>query len=106
MRAHSSLATLAAAGVLLALAAVPARANDTAAGAIIGGAAGAIIGGAASGTAGGAVAGAVVGGTAGAIIGNQSDKKKKRSYYYWSGGRCLYRYPNGQVVKVSKSYCY
>ncbi|RTL97888.1 glycine zipper 2TM domain-containing protein [Ancylobacter aquaticus] len=108
MRALFSLATLALAAGFLAFAPGAARANDTAAGAIIGGTAGAIIGGATTGKAGGAVAGAVIGGTAGAIIGNQSDKKKNKnkSYYYWSGGKCLYRYPNGQVIKVSKNYCY
>ncbi|WP_371345701.1 glycine zipper domain-containing protein [Ancylobacter sp. IITR112] len=106
MRAPLMFATLALAGGLLAAAPGAARANDTTAGAIIGGAAGAIIGGAASGNAGGAVAGAVIGGATGAIIGNQSDKNKKKSYYYWSSGKCLYRYPNGQVVKVSKNYCY
>ncbi|QFR32007.1 glycine zipper domain-containing protein [Ancylobacter sp. TS-1] len=106
MLARLSLVALVAAGAVLGSPVVPARANDTAAGAIIGGAAGALIGGAVSGSAGGAVAGAVVGGTAGAIIGNQSDKnKKKGSYYFWSGGKCFYHYPNGQVVKVSKSYC-
>ncbi|MCK0208783.1 glycine zipper domain-containing protein [Starkeya koreensis] len=106
MLARLSLAVLIAAGAALGTPVAPARANDTAAGALIGGATGALIGGAVSGTAGGAVAGAVVGGTAGAIIGNQSDKKKKKgSYYFWSGGKCFYRYPNGQVVKVSKSYC-
>ena len=106
MRVGFTLAAAALAGGLLVLAPGAARANDTAAGALIGGAAGAIIGGAATGKAGGAVAGAVIGGATGAIIGNQSDKNKKKSYYYWSSGKCLYRYPNGQVVKVSKNYCY
>jgi len=62
--------------------------------------------GAATGAVLGGVAGAVIGGATGAIIGNQSDKNKKKSYYYWSNGKCLYHYPNGQVVKVSKNYCY
>lgn len=106
MHARLSFAAVVAAGAMLGSSLLPARANDTAAGAIIGGTAGAIIGGAASGSAGGAVAGAVIGGTAGALIGNQSDKNKKKSYYYWSGGKCFYRYPNGRVVKVSKNYCY
>jgi hypothetical protein len=106
MRLGFSCAVAALAGGLLAVAPGMARANDTAAGALIGGAAGAIIGGAATGKAGGAVAGAVIGGATGAIIGNQSDKNKKKSYYYWSNGKCLYHYPNGQVVKVSKNYCY
>lgn len=83
----------------------PSAANDTAAGAIIGGITGAAIGGAVTGRAGGAAAGAAIGAATGAVIGNQSDRAK-RSYYYWNGGRCYYRYPSGKVVRVDRGNCY
>jgi uncharacterized protein YcfJ len=106
MFARLSLAALLMAGAV-ATSNTAASANDTAAGALIGGATGAIIGGAVTGRAGGAVAGAVIGGVTGAAIGNQSDRRRARnSYYYWSGGRCMYHYPNGRVVRVDRGNCY
>lgn len=104
MLARLSLSVLLVAGAV-ATSTAPAAANDTAAGAVIGGVTGAIIGGAVTGRAGGAAAGAVIGGVTGAAIGSQSDRNR-RSYYYWSGGRCMYHYPNGRVVRVDRRNCY
>ncbi|GGF65338.1 hypothetical protein GCM10007301_26370 [Azorhizobium oxalatiphilum] len=78
--------------------------NNAVPGAVLGGITGAVIGGAVTGRAGGAAAGAVIGGATGAVIGSQTGQRPP-AYYFWSGGRCHYRYPNGQVVRVSRSYC-
>lgn len=81
--------------------------NDAVPGAIFGGVAGALIGGAVSGKAGGAVAGALIGGTTGAIVGSQVNRPPPPppAYYFWNGNRCFYRYPNGQVIRVTRGYC-
>lgn len=81
----------------------PAAANDTAAGAAIGGITGAIIGGAVTGRAGGALVGGAIGAGTGALIGSQSGKN--RSGYYWRGGRCYYQQPNGRTYQVAPGYC-
>lgn len=91
-------------GVFAAIGAAQAQ-NNAVPGAVIGGVTGALIGGAVTGRAGGAAAGAVIGGATGAVIGSQTGRQQPPAYYFWSGGRCFYRYPNGQVVRVSRGYC-
>ena len=99
----SLLAVLCAGGLL---AAAPASAqNNATRGAIIGGATGAVVGGVATGRAGGAVAGAVVGGVAGGAIGASQDRRNRRSYYFWRGGRCYFHGSNGRITRVSNNRC-
>jgi hypothetical protein len=83
-------------------------------GGLLGAGAGAVIGGAATGRAGGAAAGAIIGGAAGAMIGAESDRQERRRHgryasyegaYFWSRGKCYFEYPNGDVTRVSRSYC-
>ncbi|QJP13207.1 hypothetical protein G3545_05820 [Starkeya sp. ORNL1] len=99
----SLLAAVIAVGALLA---APASAqNNTTRGAVIGGATGAVIGGVATGRAGGAVAGAVIGGVAGGAIGASQDRRNRRSYHFWRGGRCYFRASNGRITRVSNNRC-
>ncbi len=80
--------------------------NNTAAGAVIGGATGALIGGAVTGRAGGAAVGAVLGGATGAILGAQSEQRAPQPSYFWGqDGRCYLQDPDGEVMRVSRSYC-
>lgn len=84
-----------------------AKAQDGAiGGAIVGGALGGIIGGAATGRAGGAAAGAIIGGATGAVIGAESDRRRAGAGYFWYEGRCFYRYPHGETIRVQRSNCY
>jgi hypothetical protein len=95
-----------AAGLLLALAAMPATkaaAQNPVGGAIIGGTVGGILGGAIGHNAGAAVAGAVIGATAGAVIASEGQRRPS-GYYWWHGG-CYYRYPNGSWLQVQPGYC-
>ena len=75
-------------------------------GALLGGAAGALIGGGLTGRAGGAIIGGVVGAGVGATIGADADRRRDRGGYFWNRSRCWYQYPDGQVVRVSRDYCY
>lgn len=96
-------AALLAAGITIG-AALPAQAGNSAVtGAIIGGAAGAIVGGAVTGNGTGALVGGAIGAGTGAAIGASQNQKK--SPYYWQGGHCYYRQPNGYVVRAQSGYC-
>lgn len=105
MLIRTGLVALTVAGTFAGLA-LPAQAqNNTAAGALIGGATGAVIGGAVTGRAGGAAVGAVLGGATGAIIGAQSEQPRGPSFFWGQDGRCYLQNPNGSVSRVSRSNC-
>lgn len=101
----SLVLALFAAATVVTLSGPPASAqNNTARGAVIGGATGAIVGGAVTGTGRGALVGGAVGAGTGAVIGSQSSRRN-RSYHFWRGGRCYFRQSNGHVVRVSNNRC-
>ncbi|CAA0089082.1 Uncharacterised protein [Starkeya nomas] len=99
-----TFAALLAAGLALCFAAPASARNDTARGALIGGATGAVIGGAVTGSGGGAAAGALIGAGTGAAVGaNRS--RRARSSYFWRNGRCYVQQRNGRIVRVDRRHC-
>ena len=79
--------------------------NNTARGAVIGGATGAVIGGAVTGTGRGALIGGAVGAGTGAVIGNNRSRRNVRSYYFRRGNSCYFRDRNGRTVRVDRRRC-
>ena len=50
--------------------------------------------------------GAVLGGATGAILGAQSEQRAPQPLYFWGqDGRCYLQDPDGEVMRVSRSYC-
>jgi uncharacterized protein YcfJ len=96
------------ASVLLMLAvAMPvqdASAQDPLGGALLGGVLGAGVGAAVGHGRGSSIAiGAILGATAGAAIASQG--QFRRGGYYWYEGRCWFRRPGGDYVRVQNRYC-
>ena len=79
--------------------------NDTARGALIGGATGAVIGGVVTGTGRGALVGGAVGAGTGAVIGNNRSRHNARSYYFRRGNSCYFRNRNGHTQRVDWRRC-
>jgi outer membrane lipoprotein SlyB len=81
-----------------------AAAQDPLGGALLGGVLGAGVGAAVGGGRGSSIAiGAIVGATAGAAIASQG--QVRRGGYYWYEGRCWFRNPNGDYLRVQNRYC-
>jgi hypothetical protein len=94
--------TMAVLGLVLAMPAHEAMAQNSLGGALLGGAAGAIVGGAVGGGRGAAI-GAVIGAGTGAAI--ASEGERRRGGYYWYHGGCYIQNYDGWI-RVDRGYCY
>ena len=56
-------------------------------------------------TARGAVIGGAVGAGTGAVIGNNRSRRNARSYYFRRGNSCYFRDRNGRTVRVDRRRC-